>query len=406
MSETTIERRRRLLGGSYRLFYDEPLEIVRGDDVWLHDSAGRRYLDAYNNVPCVGHANPRVAARVAEQMGRLNTHTRYLDTAILDYSEALLDTFPDAISQVMYTCTGSEAVDLALRIAARHNGGAGIVVTDNAYHGTSAAVAAISPSLGPGVPIGPHVRTVAPPLDGDGDAFAGRIAAAFADLARHGITPLAFIADGIFSSDGVVADPPGLLAPALDAVHAAGALYIADEVQPGFGRLGPDMWGFARHGITPDLAVMGKPMGGGLPIAAVALRPEIGAAFGETVRYFNTFAGGHVTIAAAAEVLSILTEPGFLDRVGESGTHLRTGLRALADRSEAIVEVRGAGLFAGVEMAVPAGRIVEAMRRRGVLLNASGPKGDVLKIRPPLTFTPAHGDLLLDALSDALEEVA
>ena len=273
---TIVERRASLLGPAYKLFYRNPVRIVRGEGVHLYDADGQVYLDAYNNVPSVGHCHPHVVEAIARQAATLNTHTRYASELILDYAERLLGTYPAGIGNVMFTCTGSEAVDLALRIARFYTGGDGVVITANAYHGVTAAAAEISPSLGPAVPLGRTVWTVAAPGPGDThESLAERVRTAIADMNRHGVRLAAFIADTLFSSDGIRPEPAGFLRPVADAVRAAGGVFIADEVQPGFGRTGEAMWGFQRHGVEPDLAVMGKPMGNGMPIAGVAARPEI-----------------------------------------------------------------------------------------------------------------------------------
>ena len=412
--EAMIARRRALLGGSYRLFYDRPVHLVRGEGVWLFDADGRRYLDAYNNIPAVGHSHPHVVEAVHQQMGRLNTHTRYLHEGILDYSERLLATFPAEIAQVMYTCTGSEAVDLALRIARRHTGGTGVVITANAYHGTGTATAEISPMLGPNVPLGAHVRTVEVPPEGEtmGERFAEGVHAAFADLKRHGIHPAAFVVDGIFSTDGVRAAPKGFLRPVIDAVHEAGALYLADEVQPGFGRTGEAMWSFLRHGILPDMVAMGKPMGNGMPIAGVALRPEVGERFGREVRYFNTFGANHVSLAAAGAVLDVIEGEGLMANAASVGAQLLDALQRLGRESPRVGPARGAGLFlaldildeAGEPDAAEASRIVNSLRDRGILIGASGPMGNVLKIRPPLPFSAENADFFVETLRKVLTE--
>lgn len=413
-----IARRRTLLGPAYRLFYETPVHVVRGEGVFLYDPEGNAYLDCYNNVPSVGHCHPRVVAAIAEQAARLNTHTRYLDEAILDYSERLLATLPAAISRVMYACTGSEAVDLALRLARFHTGGSGIIVTENAYHGTSTAAAAISPSLGAASPLGEHVLTVPAPdsyrqpgIDA-GAKLARDVEAAIAFFRRHGVGFAGFIADGIFSTDGILSDPPGFLKPTLEAVHRAGGVYIADEVQPGFGRTGAAMWGFMRHGIVPDLVVMGKPMGNGMPIAAVAMRPEFSDDFGSKIRYFNTFGANHVCIAAARAVLEIIQQERLMENADEVGAFLREGLLALQGRFSCIGDVRGAGLFVGVEFVrdrgtrEPNGKlglsVVNALRERRVLISAAGREGQVLKIRPPLPFSRDNATMLLSALEDVL----
>jgi 4-aminobutyrate aminotransferase-like enzyme len=273
-----IARRQRLLGPAYRLFYANPVHVVRGEGVWLYDPEGAAYLDMYNNVASVGHCHPNVVAALSRQAAVLNTHTRYLHETILDYAGKLLGYFPQELAHVMFTCTGSEANDLALRVAKAHTGGTGVIVTQLAYHGTTAATAELSPSLGPSMPLGGHVRTVPAPDayrgdEGDvGGAFARHVREAIGDLRARGIRPAALLVDTIFSSDGVYGDPPGFLAPAVAEIRAAGGLFIADEVQPGFGRTGGQMWGFERHGLVPDIVTLGKPMGNGHPVAGMVAR--------------------------------------------------------------------------------------------------------------------------------------
>ena len=407
-----VKRRASLLGPAYKLFYANPVRIVRGEGVYLYDADGQAYLDAYNNVPSVGHCHPRVVEAIARQAATLNTHTRYASELILDYAERLLGTYPDGVGHVMFTCTGSEAVDLALRVARFYTGGEGIVITANAYHGVTAAAAEISPSLGPAVPLGRSVWTVAAPgPDDDGESLAGRVRTAIADMNRHGVRLAAFIADSLFSSDGIRPDPIGLLRPVAGVVRAAGGLYIANEVQPGFGRTGATMWGFQRHGIVPDLAVMGKPMGNGMPIAGVAARPEILEEFGNKIRYFNTFGGNSVCIAAAAAVLDVIETEGLRQNAQAVGAYLRDTLEAIAKDTPRISAVRSCGLYAAADFTDPATgepdgataiRVVNGLRDRRVLISATGPDGSSLKIRPPLPFARPHVDRLAEALTDTL----
>ncbi|WP_145103548.1 aspartate aminotransferase family protein [Cereibacter sediminicola] len=411
-----IERRQAVLGPAYRLFYERPLHIVRGEGVWLHDADGTAYLDAYNNVASLGHCHPRVVEAVARQAAELATHTRYLHEGVLELAERLLTTLPKGIGHVMFTCSGSEANDLALRLAFAATGGTGVIVTENAYHGVTQAVAALSPSLGPGVPLGAHVRTVPAPdaAKGADAGFAAAVAAAAADLQRHGIRPAALILDTVFSSDGVFTDPPGFLAPAAEAIRAAGGLFIADEVQPGFGRTGEAMWGFLRHGVVPDMISMGKPMGNGYPVAALALRPELVESFGARARYFNTFGGNAVAAAAALAVLEVIETEGLQANALTVGARLREDLCALAARFPRLGAVRGAGLFIGIDVEHPdsrapdpltAGRIVNGLREARVLISATGPLGHVLKIRPPLVFSTAHAALFLDRIESVLAAI-
>nr|WP_298103001.1 aspartate aminotransferase family protein [uncultured Shinella sp.] len=417
--QALIARREKVLGPAYRLFYEKPLHLVRGEGVFLYDTAGEKYLDAYNNVASLGHCHPRVVEAITSQTAVLNTHTRYLHEGIVDYAETLTATFPAALSQAMFTCTGSEANDLAVRIARYVTGGTGIICTDLAYHGLTSAVAEFSPSLGESVTLGPHVRTVAAPdsyrhsPEDMMEKFGSDVRAAIADLKRHGIKPAMLITDTIFSSDGIFAGPKGFLKPAVDAIHAAGGLFIADEVQPGFGRTGETMWGFERHGVAPDMVTIGKPMGNGYPMAGIVLRPEVIAEFGPRARYFNTFGGNPVAAAAGKAVLDTIRIDGLQQNALEVGNYLMEGLRALAGRYHAIGDVRGSGLFIGVEIvADPAvkspdaaltTRIVNGLRERRILISASGPRANVLKIRPPLVFSRENADMLIDALADVLK---
>jgi 4-aminobutyrate aminotransferase-like enzyme len=418
--ESLLRRRTKVLGPSYRLFYENPVHVVRAEGVHLYDESGTAFLDVYNNVPVVGHCHPRVVEAQARQAAVLNTHTRYLYDVVLTYAEKLINTFPAPLANVMFTCTGSESSDLALRIARTHTKGTGIIVTANAYHGLTAAVAEASPSLGDGVPLGAHVRVVpAPDAFRIGAAnvagqFSADVQAAIADLGRHGIKPCALIFDTIFSSDGILSHPTGFIEGAVAAIRAAGGIYIADEVQPGFGRTGDGMWGFARHGVIPDLVVLGKPMGNGLPIGGVVARPELLEEFADSARYFNTFGGNPVCSAAGLAVLQVLEEEHLIDNARNVGAYIRDGLVSLQREYPVIGDVRGAGLFIGVDLVSNAQTrapdpaaglsLVNRLRDKNVLISASGPFGHVLKIRPPLPFSCANADEFLGKLAEALHE--
>jgi 4-aminobutyrate aminotransferase-like enzyme len=411
-TEALVARRQAVLGPAYRLFYQEPLHLVRGEDVWLYDADGNAYLDAYNNVASVGHCHPHVVAAMSVQAGILATHTRYLHDAVLSYAERLLSHFPSEISQAMFTCTGSEANDLALRLARAATGGTGVIVTETAYHGVTLSVAEFSPSLGPGVALGTHVRTVPAPLGADAAAFGTYVQAAIDDLVRHGIKPAVLIVDTIFSSDGVSAGPAGFLAPAVDAIHAAGGLFIADEVQPGFGRTGDAMWGFQRHGVLPDMVSMGKPMGNGYPVAGLVMQPAVIEAFGAKARYFNTFGGNAVAMATASAVLDVIEDQALMQNAASTGAMFAKGLEELSRRHTCLGEVRAAGLFLAVDVLdakgapdrAGAARIVNDLARKRVLISASGKHGHSLKIRPPLTFGPAHVEMALSRLDEVLAQ--
>ena len=406
-----IERRNKLLGPAYRLFYKEPVEVKHANGVFLHDSNGNRYLDAYNNVVSVGHCHPRVVEAVARQMRTICTHTRYVQEEILDYAEDLLSTIGGRIGHVMFTCTGSEANDLAIRIAKHKTGNAGIIITDEAYHGNSDLTAGLSPSLGPYSALGPWVRRVPSPdsyrhsAEAMATWMAGNVRKQVEDLERRGQGLAAFIADSVFSSDGIFTEPTDLLAPVMEVVHAAGGLFIADEVQSGFGRTGDKMWGFERHRVDPDIVTMGKPMGNGFPVAAVALSPSVIREFGRETRYFNTFGGNSVAIAAAQATLNVIRDERLQENATCVGQIIRDGFVQLARRYEMIGDVRGAGLYTGVELVKSRHSkepdqettlaIVNGLRSRRVLISATGLNANVLKIRPPLVFSQSNADQLL-----------
>jgi 4-aminobutyrate aminotransferase-like enzyme len=322
----------------------------------------------------------------------------------------------------MLTCTGSEANDLACRVATAATGGTGFIVTEFAYHGTTQAIAQLSPSLGSGVALADTTRTVRAPdvYRADGADVAKRIAQdvrqAVDDLQAHDIRPAALLVDTMLSSDGILPEPAGFLAPAVEAMHESGGLFIADEVQAGFGRTGSGMWGFERHGITPDIITMGKPMGNGHPVAGIAARPELAETFGERVRYFNTFAGNPVSCAVGLAVLEVLVRDDLVSHTRRVGAYLLKLLCELGERCELIGDVRGAGLFIGIELVRdratkdPApqetARVVNGLRDRRVLISSTGPRGNVLKIRPPLIFSEENADLLVNALAEAVAEIA
>ncbi len=408
--QVLVARRARALGPAYRLFYETPVHLVRGEGVWLYDVDGRAYLDTYNNVASVGHCHPHVVAATARQSAVFASHTRYLHDGVLQYAERLLGHFPAELSHVMFTCTGSEANDLAYRIACAHTGGTGFIVTENAYHGVTYAIAGMSPSLGSGVDLGPHVRVVPAPFAG-AEAFAAGVRGAIADLQRHGVKLAALIVDTVFSSDGVFVDPAGFLAPAVAAVRAAGGLFIADEVQPGFGRTGEAMWGFQRHGLLPDLVSLGKPMGNGYPVAGLVMQPRVIEAFGSKARYFNTFGGNAVAAATALAVLEVVENERLMDNARVVGGVFADGLRGLAKTHRALGDLRAVGLFLGQDIvdgegrpdAAKAGWIVNRLREAGVLISATGPKGHVLKIRPPLVFSAENVAYFLDRLDGVLK---
>ncbi|MBE0594548.1 MAG: aminotransferase class III-fold pyridoxal phosphate-dependent enzyme [Gemmatimonadales bacterium] len=417
-ADSLLRRRTEVLGPAYRHFYEEPLTPVRAEDVWLYDAQGRAHLDCYNNVPCVGHCHPRVVQALSEQAGRLNTHTRYLHEGVVAYAERLASLFPQPLSKVALTCSGSEANDLALRIAQAATGRTGLIVTDFAYHGVTLALADISPSLRRSD--APHVRLVRAPKP-FGRASAADVAARFVediqaaarDLQARGFGLSAMMVDTVFASDGIFADRNGALSAAAQAVREAGGVFIADEVQGGFGRTGDFWWAFQREaGLVPDIVTMGKPMGAGHPMAGLVMQPRLAESFGRQQRYFNTFGGNTVSTAVGHAVLDVIEQEGLRERAVDVGGYLRQGLHRLAHEHPGIGDVRGLGLYIGVELVdttqhgTPdpqlAAFVVNALRRAGVLISVCGREANVLKIRPPLSFRREHADIFLEAMADAL----
>ena len=408
-----VRRRQATFGASSVLFYKQPLHIVKAEGCHIHTADGRRYLDLYNNVPSVGHCHPKVVAAISAQLALFNTHSRYLYDNVHEYAEELLATFPEALSNIVFTCTGSESNDFALRLARLASGGEGFVVTRTAYHGNTTAVTDVSPSSSLSGRLAPHVRIVEAPSAGTygndiAGGFAAAVSAAIADLQAKGIGFAGLLVDTIFSSDGVFADPPGFLAPAVRAAQAAGGLFIADEVQPGFGRTGGGMWGFARHGVVPDVVTMGKPMGNGYPIAGVVTRPELLQRLCEAYGYFNTFGASPAAAAAGLATLLVLRDEGLIAHAAEVGGHLKQRLATLRGVLPGIGEVRGAGLYLGLDIVdsndgtTPDGAgataMINALKEDGVLIGAAGPYGHTLKIRPPLCLGIDDADRFVDTL--------
>ena len=421
-----LERRRQRLGPGLDLSYDRPLHVVRGEGVWLIDATGRSFLDAYNNVPHVGHCHPAVVQALAQQAATLNTNTRYLYESAIEYAERLTATMPGDLSVCMFVCSGSEANDLAWRLAKAHTGNAGAIVIEDAYHGTTDAVHELSPAEhGEGRPLAEHVAAVPAPDAYRGkfrkddpqyaDHYATCIDIAVASLEARDFAPAAFYLDTILSSSGILVPPPGYLLAAFEKVRAAGGLCVADEVQSGFGRTGDHFWGFSAHDVVPDIVTLGKPIGNGYSMAAVVTRPAIVASLSEESEFFSTTGGNPVACTVGLAVLDVLQREGLQGRAERVGAQLRSQIGELARQHPLIGDVRGAGLFIGVELvrdrstlepaADEAAAIVNRMRDLGVLLGIDGPHANVLKIRPPLVFDENHALQLTDALDCALQEI-
>lgn len=421
-----IRKRASHMGGSM-LFYHDPVCLMRGEGACLFDQDGREYLDCYNNVPSVGHCNPRVVEALAAQAGCINTHTRYLHPLVVDYAESLTATLPDGLDVCFFVCTGSEANDLAVQMARAVTGHHGTIVMEYAYHGNTALVSELS-TLGTGADGRPaHVVAVEPPnlyrgpfrLEAEGEAscsraYAGLIDGAISTLNDRGERVAAFLCDAIFDSHGGLEAPVDYFSMAYDRVRAAGGLVIADEVQAGFGRTGT-MWGFEQHDVVPDIVTMGKPMGNGHPIAALVTTREIAEAFASKHVYFNTFGGNPVSAAVGQAVLHEIETQNLVTHAEETGAYLRGRLEALVDAHSLIGNVRGKGLYQALELVTDrltrepaselAKKLPDRMKAAGVLIGLSGRYGNVLKIRPPLVITREQVDRLVAALDAVLAEI-
>jgi len=406
------------LSANLSLNYTSPVQVVRGAGAYLYDDRGRRYLDLVNNVAHVGHANPYVNARATEQADRLNTNTRYLHQTIIEYARNLAATLPDPLSVVFFVNSGSEANDLAIRLARAHTGSRGWLCLRHAYHGHTAAVIDVSPYkfLGPGGSGTPPQVRVAELPDAKGGAHRGPGAGAayardFATILGSLDEPLAgFICEGIVSSAGQVVLADGFLPAAYQQVRDAGGVCIADEVQIGMGRVGSHFWGFEVRGVVPDIVTMGKPIGNGHPLAAVVTTPQIASSFHNGMEYFNTFGGNPVSMAIGQAVLDVVQMQRLQSHAEQVGAYLRAGVTELARRHPLIADVRGHGLFIGVELLDEDGNpataqmawLLEDARDQGVFLSSDGPGSNVLKIKPPMVLQQADVDLFLEVLDGSL----
>jgi len=419
---TLLQRRRRVMGPTYRLFYKQPVHLVKGEGVWLFDAAGKKYLDCYNNVASVGHCHPHVVAALSKQAATLNTHTRYLHEHVVSYAERLTATLPAELSVCMFVCTGTEANDLAFRIARAVSGHQGAIVSDDSYHGNSIVVTELSTAEYPKAEQPEWLATAEPPNGfrgsyryGEtdlGPRFASKVDTAIGKLRDRGHAPAMFLTCNIFDSNGTLVAPEGYLREAYAKVRAAGGLCVADEVQSGLCRLGDNMWGFEDSGVVPDIVTMGKPIGDGHPLAAVVTMPAIAQAFSEKFGYFNTFGGNPVSAAVGLAVLDVIEQEGILQNVHDVGLYLVENLRSLAQQYPRIADVRGKGLFYGLEVVKEPGSIeadaelaksiAEGMREAGVLLSTTGPFNNVVKIRPPMVFSRANADQLVGSLERVL----
>ena len=416
-----ISDRKRLMGPNVSTFYDDPVHFVKGEGVWLWDVDGRKYLDCYNNVPHVGHCNPRVVEAICRQAGALNTHTRYLHDGVLDYIEKLISTTDVSLNSAILTCTGSEANDIALRMAEAVTGKRGIIASDATYHGNTSLVSQLSKSNVPTVGFGldQYFRFVEAPdsyrtPDVDGAIFAQSVSEQISALEESGIGFAALVVCPYFLNEGFPNNPDGWLKPTTDVVHKAGGLLICDEVQSGFGRTGAHLWAHQKMGIVPDVMTLGKPMANGHPVGGVVTNLDILKSFRSGYQYFNTFGGNPVSCAAAMAVLEEIEDQKLLENARAVGEHAQKRLSGLKDKHEFIGDVRGSGLIFGAELIVDRGTkepaskftdlVINSMRHRGIILSKLGRHKNTLKIRPPMPFSIENADLLFDTLDEVLTQ--
>ena len=421
--------RRRHLAPNLSVHYRHPLKIVRGFRQFLYDDEGQAYLDAVNNVPHVGHSHPKVARAAREQMAVLNTNTRYLHDYIVEYALRLRELLPNPLSVFFFVCSGSEANDLALRLARTHTRQRDTIVIEGAYHGNLTSLIEISPYKfdgpgGQGAP--PYVHKIPTPdiyrgLYKSADPEAGRkyarpVREAIAAVRQQGKNVAAFVAESLMGCAGQIVYPPGFLEEAFRLTRQSGGVCIADEVQIGFGRVGTHFWGFETQNVVPDIVTMGKPIGNGHPLAAVATTPEIAASFDTGMEYFNTFGGNPVSCAVGLAVLDVLREENLQRNALDVGNHFQSGLEELKSRHPLIGDVRGLGLFLGIEFVLDreslapatneAAYIAERMKEKKILVTTEGPYRNLIKIKPPLVFSKADADRFIEALDDVLDENA
>jgi len=422
-----IAARQHRIGPSLSVSYRRPLHIVRGWMQHLYDAEGRAYLDLVNNVAHVGHCHPRVVRALRRQAGVLNTNTRYLHEGLVEYAQRLTQLLPEPLRVCFFVCSGTEANELALRLARAHTGRRDVVVIDHAYHGNTNALIELSPYKfngpgGAGAPPHVHVVPMPDPYRGpyrgrtveSGRQYAAHVRETVQRLEREGRPAAAFFAEPILSCGGQIEPPERYLAEAFRHVREAGGVCVADEVQVGFGRVGTHVWGFETQDAVPDIVTLGKPIGNGHPLGAVVTTSEIAASFANGMEYFNTFGGNPVSCAVGLAVLDVIQDEGLQERALHVGGRLAGGLCELMRRHHVIGDVRGRGLFLGVELVFdratlePAPRqaayVIERMRERGILLSTDGPLHNVLKIKPPLVLTESDVDRVLETLDAVLRE--
>ena len=407
--------------GDSPLFYKEPINLESGEGVWLYDKSGKKYLDVYNNVPVAGHCHPRIVASLTDQASKLNVHSRYVSDVVVDYSEKLISLHSDNLSKLQMACSGTEAVEVAIKMARIHTGGQGIICSNATYHGNSHETFRMT--IGP---FEPEFRRVTYPesyrpikeglLEEDlCTLYIKEVEKQIEGFNQDGIKFAGLIFCSIFANEGLPDFPKDYLSKVSKLVRDSGGVVILDEVQAGFGRTGT-WWGYELSNVRPDIAVMGKPMGSGLPVSGVVTTEEISDSFHEKAFYFNTTAATPLQAAVGGTVIDIIQDEGLIENAEKIGGYLKAELLKIKDDFDYLGDIRGPGLFIGLDIVdnkedknpdrEKAIKIVEILKSRGVLISNAGQYRNVLKLRPPLVFDSSHADFLLDELRASFKEVS
>jgi 4-aminobutyrate aminotransferase-like enzyme len=420
LANKDLLERRALAMGSSPIFYKEPVHLVKGEGIWLYDDSDNKYMDCYNNVPCVGHCHPHVVEALSKQAGQLNTHSRYLSKVVVDYSERLMALHADPLSVLQMGCSGTEAIEIAIKMARLATGGKGIICSNATYHGNSHET--IRMTIGPfepdfkRVPFPEKFRPLEEGLPENElcDLYLEEIKRAISEFSENNIPLAGMLFCSIFANEGLPDVPSGFMKKAATLVREAGGVVILDEVQAGFCRTG-SWWGYEINNCVPDIVAMGKPMGSGYPLSGVGTSPEIAKIFHEKSYYFNTTASTPLQAAVGSAVLDVIEEEDLLGNVNSVGDYLKDQVKGFAKEYDMVGDVRGLGLFVAIECVEGQGskkpnsklaaEFVEKMKQKGFLISNAGQFRNVLKIRPPLVFEKEHADSLCEVLEETLEEV-
>ena len=407
--------------GNSPLFYKEPINLESGEGVWLYDKSGKKYLDVYNNVPVAGHCHPRIISSLTNQASKLNVHSRYVSDVVVNYSEKLISLHSDNLSKLQMACSGTEAVEIAIKMARIYTGGQGIICSNATYHGNSHETFRMT--IGPFEPEFRRVtypQSYRPIKEGLSEAelcelYIKEVEKQIEGFSQDGIKFAGLIFCSIFANEGLPDFPKDYLSKVSKLVRDSGGVVILDEVQAGFGRTGT-WWGYELSNVSPDIAVMGKPMGSGLPVSGVVTTEEISDSFHEKAFYFNTTAATPLQAAVGGTVIDIIQEEGLIENAEKIGGYLKAELLKIKDDFDYLGDIRGPGLFIGLDIVdnkedknpdrEKAIEIVEILKGKGVLISNAGQYRNVLKLRPPLVFDSSHADFLLDELSASFKEVS